>query len=128
MAALFDDAASGEVDNAYALSRARPATIACRIFRTASACLNNIAIACRGRAWPRVCRERIAVIDWDVHHGNGTEAIYLRARRHAGDLDPPGAQLSPAIPEISRIAVRTPVRDTEPQHPATPGRRACDLS
>ena len=56
--------------------RARPGIIACRIFRTGSACLNNIAIAIEA-ALAAGLAGRIAVVDWDVHHGNGTEAIFL---------------------------------------------------
>ena len=37
--------------------------------------LNNVAIAVAGlRA--RGIAERIAIVDWDVHHGNGTQAIF----------------------------------------------------
>jgi acetoin utilization deacetylase AcuC-like enzyme len=37
--------------------------------------LNNIAIATRA-ALERLGLERAAIIDWDVHHGNGTQAIF----------------------------------------------------
>jgi acetoin utilization deacetylase AcuC-like enzyme len=37
--------------------------------------LNNIAIAAR-HAQDRHGCERVLIIDWDVHHGNGTEAIF----------------------------------------------------
>ena len=38
--------------------------------------VNNVAIAAR---WAQRERgvERVAILDWDVHHGNGTEAIFL---------------------------------------------------
>ncbi len=37
--------------------------------------LNNVAIAVAGlRA--RGIAERVAIVDWDVHHGNGTQAIF----------------------------------------------------
>ena len=38
--------------------------------------VNNVAIAAR---WAQRERgvERVAIVDWDVHHGNGTEAIFL---------------------------------------------------
>ena len=38
--------------------------------------VNNIAIAAR---WAQRERgiERVAIVDWDVHHGNGTEEIFL---------------------------------------------------
>ena len=36
---------------------------------------NNIAIAARA-AQQRLALERVAIVDFDVHHGNGTEAIF----------------------------------------------------
>ena len=64
----------GGLRNAYALSR--PPGHHCLPDRPNGFCLlANIAIAveemiAQGRA------SRIAVLDWDVHHGNGTEAIF----------------------------------------------------
>jgi len=64
----------GEATNAYALSR--PPGHHCTADTPQGFCLlSNIAIAveaalAEGRAG------RIAVVDWDVHHGNGTEAIF----------------------------------------------------
>jgi acetoin utilization deacetylase AcuC-like enzyme len=37
---------------------------------------NNVAIAAR-YAQAELGLERVAILDWDVHHGNGTEAIFL---------------------------------------------------
>ena len=36
---------------------------------------NNVALAAR-RAQQLGC-ERVAIVDWDVHHGNGTEDVFL---------------------------------------------------
>ena len=36
---------------------------------------NNVAIATR-HAQARLGLERVAILDWDVHHGNGTQAIF----------------------------------------------------
>lgn len=36
--------------------------------------LNNVAIA--ARAATALGAKRVAIVDWDVHHGNGTEAIF----------------------------------------------------
>lgn len=64
----------GEVQNAYALSR--PPGHHCLPDAPMGFCLlSNLAIAveaalAEGRA------QRIAVIDWDVHHGNGTEGVF----------------------------------------------------
>ncbi len=65
---------SGTHANAYALSRP-PGHHCLPEFPNGFCLLANIAIAVEcalseGRA------ERIAVVDWDVHHGNGTEAIF----------------------------------------------------
>jgi acetoin utilization deacetylase AcuC-like enzyme len=37
--------------------------------------VNNVAVAAR-YAQARLGLERVAILDWDVHHGNGTEAIF----------------------------------------------------
>jgi acetoin utilization deacetylase AcuC-like enzyme len=37
---------------------------------------NNVAVAAR-YAQSRLGLERVAILDWDVHHGNGTQAIFL---------------------------------------------------
>jgi acetoin utilization deacetylase AcuC-like enzyme len=37
---------------------------------------DNVAIAAR-HAQAELGLERVAIVDWDVHHGNGTEAIFL---------------------------------------------------
>lgn len=65
---------AGEVANAYALSR--PPGHHCLPDRPNGFCLlANIAIAIRAMQAEGRAR-RFAVIDWDVHHGNGTEAIF----------------------------------------------------
>jgi len=57
---------------------------------------NNVAIAAR-HAQARDGVERVAIVDWDVHHGNGTEAIFyadpsaLFISLHQDDLYPVGA-------------------------------------
>jgi acetoin utilization deacetylase AcuC-like enzyme len=64
----------GEVANAYALSR--PPGHHCTADWPNGFCLlNNIAVAIRAAQAEGLAR-RVAVIDWDVHHGNGTEAIF----------------------------------------------------
>ncbi len=64
----------GEVRNAYALSRP-PGHHCLPDFPNGFCLLANIAIAIEAAMEARMI-ERVAVIDWDVHHGNGTEAIY----------------------------------------------------
>ena len=65
---------SGELDNAYALTR--PPGHHCLPEVPNGFCLlANIAIAIEA-ARAAGLAERFAVVDWDVHHGNGTEAIF----------------------------------------------------
>ena len=53
----------------------RPGTPSARA-RTASALLNNVALgAAYARCVHRHSLRRVAIIDFDVHHGNGTEAV-----------------------------------------------------
>ncbi|MDP1670195.1 class II histone deacetylase [Phaeovulum sp.] len=64
----------GRAANAYALSR--PPGHHCLPAQPMGFCLlNNIAVAIRAAQAAGLAR-RIAVVDWDVHHGNGTEAIF----------------------------------------------------
>lgn len=64
----------GEVQNAYALSRP-PGHHCTADFPNGFCLLNNIAVAIRAAQATGLAR-RVAVVDWDVHHGNGTEAIF----------------------------------------------------
>lgn len=64
----------GELHNAYALSR--PPGHHCTADWPNGFCLiNNIAVAIEA-ARAAGLGTRFAVVDWDVHHGNGTEAIF----------------------------------------------------
>lgn len=85
---------AGEVANAYALVRppghhAEPDAAMGFCF------LGNIAVAIR-HLQARAGLGRVAVVDWDVHHGNGTEAIFyddpsvLTISLHQDDLYPVG--------------------------------------
>jgi acetoin utilization deacetylase AcuC-like enzyme len=68
------DVLSGTVTNAYALSRP-PGHHCLPDFPNGFCLLANIAIAIESaRAAGQATR--FAVLDWDVHHGNGTEAIF----------------------------------------------------
>ncbi|SDJ59666.1 class II histone deacetylase [Aliiruegeria lutimaris] len=71
--ALFD-VLTGAVDNAYALSRP-PGHHCLPGFPNGFCLLANISVAIEA-ALAEGLTERVAVVDWDVHHGNGTEAIF----------------------------------------------------
>lgn len=64
----------GDLVNAYALSRP-PGHHALPDFPNGFCLLNNIAVAIRAVQSDGLAR-RVAVLDWDVHHGNGTEAVF----------------------------------------------------
>lgn len=66
----------GEHDNAYALSRP-PGHHCLPDWSNGFCLLANIAIAIEA-AKAEGFASRVAVVDWDVHHGNGTEAIFYK--------------------------------------------------
>lgn len=74
MLTAVDAVMDGEVDNAFAIVRppghhALPA-------RAMGFCLfNNVAIAARYLVRRRGLK-RVLIVDWDVHHGNGTQEIF----------------------------------------------------
>lgn len=72
-AALFA-VLDGDVPNAYALSRP-PGHHCLPDWQNGFCLLANIAIAVEA-ALAAGKAGRVAVLDWDVHHGNGTEAIF----------------------------------------------------
>lgn len=65
---------TGALDNAYALSRP-PGHHCLPDFPNGFCLLANIAIAIEA-ARAQHGLGKVAVLDWDVHHGNGTEAIF----------------------------------------------------
>ncbi len=64
--------ATGALDNGIALVRP-PGHHATRDRAMGFCLLNNVAVAA---ARLRDLEKRVAIFDWDVHHGNGTEAIF----------------------------------------------------
>ena len=70
---------SGEVSNAYALIR--PPGHHARVETGMGFCIfANAAIAIR-YAQKHLGIKRVAVLDWDVHHGNGTQSIFYQDPR-----------------------------------------------
>ena len=72
--AAVDDVFTGAADNVFVA--ARPPGHHAETAKAMGFCLfNNVAIAAR-HAQRAHGAERIAIIDWDVHHGNGTQDIF----------------------------------------------------
>jgi acetoin utilization deacetylase AcuC-like enzyme len=93
--AVVDSVLGGEVDNGVALIR--PPGHHSTADTAMGFCLFNcVAIAAR-HAQRRPEIDRVAIVDWDVHHGNGTEAVFyddpsvLFVSLHQDDLYPAGA-------------------------------------
>ena len=71
-----DQVFSGEADNAFAFIR--PPGHHATANRAMGFCLlNNAAIGAR-YAQARYGAERVLIVDWDVHHGNGTQDIFYK--------------------------------------------------
>ena len=91
--AAAEAVAKGEVDNVYALLR--PAGHHARPDRSMGFCIfSNAAIAAR-HLLHECGVQRVALVDWDVHHGNGTQAALYEEPRaltisiHQDRLYPP---------------------------------------
>ncbi|HBI14787.1 MAG TPA: histone deacetylase [Desulfobulbaceae bacterium] len=70
---------NGEVDNAFCL--VRPPGHHAEKNRAMGFCIfNNVAIAA---AWALSCMgmERILILDWDLHHGNGTQKSFYESKK-----------------------------------------------
>ena len=72
--AAVDDVFSGKADNVFVASRP-PGHHAEKTTAMGFCLFNNAAIAAR-HAQKRHGAERVAIVDWDVHHGNGTQDIF----------------------------------------------------
>lgn len=72
--ALVEAVVTGEVNNGYAVIN--PPGHHARSDKGMGFCVfNNVAVAVR-HAQAALGVERVAVVDWDVHHGNGTQEIF----------------------------------------------------
>ncbi|NGN40480.1 histone deacetylase family protein [Mesorhizobium sp. CGMCC 1.15528] len=72
--AAVDDVFSGKADNVFVASRP-PGHHAEKTTAMGFCLFNNAAIAAR-YAQKKHGAERVAIVDWDVHHGNGTQDIF----------------------------------------------------
>lgn len=72
--AAVDDVFLGRADNAFVASRP-PGHHAEKTKAMGFCMFNNVAIAAR-HAQKTYGVERVAIVDWDVHHGNGTQDIF----------------------------------------------------
>jgi acetoin utilization deacetylase AcuC-like enzyme len=77
--AATDAVLAGEMENAFCSIRP-PGHHACRDQAMGFCFLNNVAIAAR-YALERHGLKRVAIVDFDVHHGNGTEDIVAGDQR-----------------------------------------------
>jgi acetoin utilization deacetylase AcuC-like enzyme len=93
-----DEVMTGKVANAFVAMRP-PGHHAERTRAMGFCFFNNAAIAAR-RAQRRHRAERVAILDWDVHHGNGTQDIFwsdpgvMYASTHEMPLYPGTGELS----------------------------------
>lgn len=72
--AAVDDVFSGKADNVFVAARP-PGHHAEKTTAMGFCLFNNAAIAAR-HAQKTYGAERVAIVDWDVHHGNGTQDIF----------------------------------------------------
>ena len=76
------------VDNAYALVRP-PGHHAERDRGRGFCIFGNVAIAAMHALAERGI-DKVATLDWDVHHGNGTQQAFYDRKGRADHVDPPG--------------------------------------
>jgi len=75
----IDSVVSGEVENAFAL--VRPPGHHAGVSNAAGFCIfNNVAIGAM-HAIVKHKKEKILIVDWDLHHGNGTQAQFYEEPR-----------------------------------------------
>lgn len=72
--AAIDDVVSGDVDNVFVA--ARPPGHHAEKTTAMGFCLFNTAAIAARYAQSAHGLERVAIVDWDVHHGNGTQDIF----------------------------------------------------
>jgi alkylation response protein AidB-like acyl-CoA dehydrogenase len=117
-----DEVIGGRAANAF--SAARPPGHHARPAYAMGFCIfNNVAIAAR-YAQKTHGAERVAIVDWDVHHGNGTQEIFWSDRQRPLLLHPPDAALPrnrPSLRDWRRQHLQLPPRAQRRQR-GVPGR------
>lgn len=73
---LFEAVLEGKVANGYALIRP-PGHHAIREHGMGYCIFSNLAVAIAVAKKRRAGKLRVVTVDWDVHHGNGTESIFI---------------------------------------------------
>jgi len=98
----IDGVVSGHADNAFAL--VRPPGHHAQAAVAAGFCIfNNIAIGARD-AIARHGMERVLIVDWDLHHGNGTQEAFYEDPRvlYFSTHQSPGYPGTGAMSELGR--------------------------
>ncbi|KAG2386497.1 hypothetical protein C9374_002241 [Naegleria lovaniensis] len=91
---LTEQVLKGELDNGFAVIR--PPGHHCYYDKASGFCiLNNVAVTANA-VLRRGLATRIVIVDWDVHHGNGTQAIFEEQFRSKFDIQ----EKSNEIPDI----------------------------
>ncbi len=67
--------------------------------------INNAAVA--AQAALEADAERVAIFDWDVHHGNGTQDIFYDRGRRVLRITPRGRVCTPVPVRSRRLARAT---------------------
>ncbi|HEY9208015.1 MAG TPA: histone deacetylase family protein, partial [Acidovorax sp.] len=104
---------AGEISNAFCAVRP-PGHHACRDKAMGFCFFNNVAVAAK-YALQRYNLQRVAVVDFDVHHGNGTEDILANEPRalmvgifqhpfypYSGDQNPAPNMVNVPVPAYTR--------------------------
>ena len=79
LVSLIEAIATGSVDRGFALVRP-PGHHALRDAGMGFCIFNNVAIAAKA-ALEEMGLQRVLIVDWDVHHGNGTQNIFYSENR-----------------------------------------------
>jgi acetoin utilization deacetylase AcuC-like enzyme len=67
--------------------------------------LNNVALAAR-YAQRRHGLERVLIVDWDVHHGNGTQEIFYADPRYFSSARTSGRFIREPAGPMRRVTAR----------------------